>query len=154
MPLSLLIANLLSQKIKFSSWFESFYFLPVIMPMVPITVIWKWILDADYGLLNYFISIFGIESKAWLINANLAIISVILITVWKNIGYNMLIFLVGIRGIPKDYYEAAIIDGANSYARFRYITIPLLKPITVYVSVMTLIKSYNVFMFRVLQAIL
>ena len=145
MPLSLLIANTLVKGIKFKSWFEAFYFLPVIMPMVPITVIWKWILDADFGLFNYFLSFFGIASKAWLVNPNLAIFSVILLTVWKNVGYNMLIFSVGLKGIPKEYYEAATIDGATGFKSFLHISIPLLKPITVYVSVMTLIKGYNVF---------
>lgn len=145
MPLSLLIANALNSKIKFQSWFEALYFLPVIMPMVPITIIWKWILNTDYGLVNWFLSLFGVQKLAWLTTPNLALIVVIVIMIWKNIGYNVLIYLVGLRGIPKSYYEAAMLDGATNGQCFRHISLPQLKPITVYVSVTTLIKGYNVY---------
>ncbi|MEG1524408.1 MAG: sugar ABC transporter permease [Clostridia bacterium] len=145
MPLSLWIANALNSKIKFGAWYEALYFLPVIMPMVPITIIWKWILNTNYGLLNWCLSLFGIDKLAWLTSPDLAIIVVIVIMIWKNVGYNVLIYLVGLRGIPKSYYEAAAIDGANSGQCFRYISLPQLKPITIYVSVTTLIKGYNVF---------
>lgn len=145
MPLSLLIANALNSKIKFIAWYETFYFLPVIMPMVPITIIWKWILNTDYGLLNWFLSLFNIQKHAWLTSPDLAIVVVIAIMVWKNIGYNILIYLVGLRGIPKSYYEAAALDGATSGQCFWHISLPQLKPITIYVSVTTLIKGYNVY---------
>lgn len=145
MPLSMLIANALNSAIKFRAWYEALYFLPVIMPMVPITIIWKWILNTDYGLFNWFLSFFGVSKIAWLTTPTPAIIVVIVIMIWKNIGYNVLIYLVGLRGIPKIYYEAAAIDGTNSSQSFRYISLPLLKPITVYVSVTTLIKGYNVY---------
>lgn len=145
MPLSLLIANALNSKIKFGAWYEALYFLPVIMPMVPITIIWKWILNTNYGLLNWFISLFGVQKMAWLTTPNLAIIVVIAIMIWKNVGYNILIYLVGLRGIPKSYYEAAALDGATSAQCFRFISLPQLKPITIYVSVTTLIKGYNIY---------
>ena len=145
MPLSLLIANALNNKLKVGAWYEALYFLPVIMPMVPITIIWKWILNTDYGLLNWFLSLFGIQKLAWLTTPNLALIVVIVIMIWKNIGYNVLIYLVGLRGIPKSYYEAAALDGATSGQCFRHISLPQLKPITIYVSVTTLIKGYNVY---------
>jgi len=144
-PLALLVANGLVKKIRFQSWYEAIYFLPVIAPMVPVTVIWKWILDANHGLLNYFLSFFGVSPKAWLLHPSLAIMSIIMLTVWKTIGYNMLIFLVGLKGISKEYYEAASIDGATGAKAFLYITLPILKPITVFVSVITLIHGYNVF---------
>jgi len=145
MPLSMLIANALNNVVKFRAWYEALYFLPVIMPMVPITIIWKWILNTDYGLMNWFLSLFGVAKVAWLTTPTPAIIVVIAIMIWKNIGYNVLIFLVGLRGIPRAYYEAAAIDGANTSQSFRHISLPLLKPITVYVSVTTLIKGYNVY---------
>jgi len=145
LPLSLLVANSLANKLRSKSFFESIYFLPVIMPMVPVTIAWKQLLDSNYGIVNYFLSFFGIKPLAWMIDPKLAIISVIIITVWKNLGYNMLIFSVGLTGISKEYYEAASIDGATGFKSFRYITIPLLKPITVFVSIMTLIKGFNVF---------
>lgn len=145
LPLSLIVANGLIGKVKFKSFFESTYFLPVIMPMVPITIAWKGILGTNTGILNYFLSFFGIEPLAWMTDPTLALVSVIIITVWKNMGYNMLIFSVGLTGISREYYEAASIDGATGFKRFRYITIPLLKPVTLFISIMTLIKGYNVF---------
>lgn len=144
-PLALLIANALTKNIKFSSWYEALYFLPVITPMVPVTVIWKIILDANNGLMNYFISFFGFAQRAWLLEPSLAIVSVIMLTVWKTVGYNMLIFLVGLKGISKEYYEAASIDGATGIKSFWYITLPILKPITIFVSILTVIHGYNVF---------
>jgi len=144
-PIALIIAYLLSRGIRFKSWYEAIYFLPYITPMVPVAVTWKWILDSQQGLFNYALSFFGISPKPWLLDPTLAIVSVIMLTVWKTIGYNMIIFTVGLTGISKEYYEAASIDGATGLKAFRYITIPLLKPITVFVSVITLIHGYNVF---------
>jgi multiple sugar transport system permease protein len=144
-PLALIIASILNQGIRFKSWFEGLYFLPYITPMVPVAVSWKWILDSKHGLINYFLSFFGIAPKAWLIDPKLAIISVIMLTVWKTIGYNMIIFLVGMKGISKENYEAASIDGATGFKAFWYITMPLLKPITLFISIVTLIQGYNVF---------
>ncbi|MEH7250682.1 sugar ABC transporter permease [Neobacillus niacini] len=144
-PFALILAVLITKQVRFKSWYEAIYFLPFVAPMVPVTVIWKWILDGNNGLLNYVISFFGISQKAWLLDPTLAIISVIIITVWKTLGYNMIIFMVGLRGISKEYYEAAAIDGATGIKAFWYITVPILKPITVFVSVITLIHSYNVF---------
>lgn len=144
-PFALMLAVLILNQVRFKSWYEAIYFLPFIAPMVPVTVIWKWILDANNGLMNYFISFFGISSKAWLLDPKLAIVSVIMLTVWKTLGYNMVIFMVGLKGISKEYYEAAAIDGATGIKAFWHITVPILKPITVFVSVITLIHSYNVF---------
>lgn len=144
-PASMIIAYLLSRGIRFKTFFEALYFLPYITPMVPVAMTWKWILDSNQGLLNYFLSFFGIPPQAWLFDTRLAIVSVILLTVWKTLGYNMIIFTVGMTGISKEHYEAAAIDGATGYKAFRYITVPLLKPITVFVSIITLIHGYNVF---------
>jgi len=144
-PLALIVAYLLEKGIRFKSWYEAFYFLPYIAPMVPVAVTWKWIFDYKYGLLNYFLSWFGVPPQAWLSEPNLAVVAVIILTVWKTIGYNMVIFTVGLKGISKEYYDAASIDGATGFKAFRYVTIPLLKPITVFVSIVTLIHGYNVF---------
>lgn len=144
-PIAMVIAALLNSGIRFKAWYESIYFLPYITPMVPVAVTWKWIYNKDYGLLNYFLGWFGVPPQAWLFEPTLALISVIILTVWKTIGYNMIIFMVGIGGISKEYYEAASLDGATGISAFRYITVPLLKPITLFVSIVTLIQSYNVY---------
>ncbi|TBL69663.1 carbohydrate ABC transporter permease [Paenibacillus thalictri] len=144
-PIAIVVASLLHRGIRFKAWYEALYFLPYITPMVPVAVSWKWILDSKTGLLNYLLSFFGVPNHAWLFDPVLAIVSVIMLTVWKTIGYNMIIFLVGMTGINKENYEAAAIDGATGLKSFWYITLPLLKPITVFVSIVTLIHGYNVF---------
>jgi len=130
---------------RFSAVYQLIYFLPVITPMVPVAVMWKWIYDPQYGLLNYFLSFFGISSQAWLVYPNLALYAIVIMSVWKIIGYYMVIFLVGLKNIPKDYYDAASIDGAVGWQVFRYITLPLLRPIVLFVLVVATIQSYNVF---------
>jgi len=143
--ISLGIALLLTKKTKMSPLYEAIYFMPVITPMVPVSVVWKWIYDPAYGLLNYFISLLGLKPVAWLVYPNTAMIAIIIMSVWKLIGYNMIIFLVGLRDIPGTYIEAARIDGANAGQILRRITLPLLRPIMLLVVVITTINSYNVF---------
>jgi multiple sugar transport system permease protein len=143
--ISLLVALMLSKPGKLSPFYEAVYFLPVITPMVPVAVVWKWIYDPSYGLLNYLLSWFGIAPVAWLVYPNTAMLAIIIMSIWKLIGYNMIIFLVGIRNIPTSYIEAARIDGANNGQVFWKITLPLLRPIMLLVFVITTISSYNVF---------
>lgn len=144
-PISLALAAVMARPRRFFALYETLYFLPAITPMVPVTVAWKSILDPQYGLLNYLLGLVGIAPQPWLTDPNLAIVSVIMLSSWKIIGYNMIIFLVGIRNIPAMYYEASAIDGAGTWQRFRHITLPLLMPITLFVLVITTINSYNVF---------
>ena len=142
---ALLVALLLSAKTRMGIFLETIYFLPVITPMVPVAVVWKWIYDPTYGLLNYFLSFFGVHPIGWLVYPDVAMYSIIIMSVWKAIGYNMIIFLVGIREIPESFIEAAMIDGANKFHIFRYIILPLLKPILLFVTVISTINAYNVF---------
>lgn len=139
------LAVLLAGKVRFGGLYEALYFIPVITPMVPVSVVWKWIYDPTYGLLNYFLSWFGIGPVGWLTYPQTAMYAIIIMSVWKVIGYNMVIFLVGIKNIPSIYYEAASIDGANSWDLFWRITLPLLRPILLYVLVTSTISAYNVF---------
>lgn len=144
-PLALLVAVLLASPRRLGTFYETAYFLPVVTSMVPATLAWKWILDANLGPMNQLMAWFGIAPLAWLVKPNLALFSVILLSAWKVLGYNMIIFLVGIRNIPQSYYEAATLDGAGAWQRFRFVTLPLLKPILLFVSVITVIQSYNVY---------
>jgi len=143
--ISLLVALLLTRLSRLSPFYEAVYFLPVITPMVPVAVVWKWIYDPSYGLLNYALSWFGVKPIAWLAYPNTALVAIIIMSVWKLIGYNMIIFLVGLRNIPATYIEAARIDGANGNQVFWRITLPLLRPIVLLVFIITTISSYNVF---------
>lgn len=143
--LSLALANALNNRFKSGAWYQIIYFLPVITPMVPVSVIWKWIYDPGYGLLNYFLSFFKISPVGWLVYPKLALFSIIVMCVWKALGYNMVMFMVGLKGISRQYYEAAEIDGANRWMAFRFITLPLLRPIMLFVFVTATIDAFNVF---------
>ena len=143
--LSLALAVALNKPSKMSGFYQTVYFLPVITPMVPVSVVWKWIYDPGYGLLNYFLSFLGIKPVGWLMYPNIALISIIIMCIWKALGYNMIMFLVGLKNIPNQYYEAAAIDGANGWEIFLNITLPLLKPIIMYVFVTSTIEGFNIF---------
>lgn len=143
--LGLILAALLAKGGGMISFYEALYFLPAITPMVPVTLAWRWIFDFKYGIMNNLLGLVGIPPQPWLSDGTMAMVAIIILTVWKVVGYNMIIFLVGIRAIPQVYYEAASVDGASPWSQFRHITMPLLAPVTLFVMVMSTIQSYNVF---------
>jgi multiple sugar transport system permease protein len=147
LAISLLLAVLLNRtmKWKMDAAYKFLYFLPVIPTLVPVSVVWKWIYDPSYGILNYVISWFGMKPQGWLINPKLAMWSIIIMSVWKGIGYYMVLFLVGLQEIPVSLYEAADIDGSSARQKFRYITIPLLRPMILFNLVMATMSAFNVF---------
>ena len=141
----LALAVLLAGRLRFTAAYQAIYFLPVITPMVPMAIAWKWIFDARIGILNYLLSWFGISPIGWLTSPDVAIWSIIIMSVWKVLGYNMVLLLVGLKNIPATLYEAASIDGAFGWRMFRRITLPLLQPILLFVIVVSTINAYNVF---------
>src|SRR5260370_3497133 len=143
--IALPLAVFLARKGRLAVFYQTVYFLPVITPMVPMAIAWKWIYDYNYGLFNYALSFFGIAPVALLSDPQIALWSLLIMSVWKVLGYNLILFLVGIRNIPETYIKAASLDGASSWQRFRYITLPLLKPILLYVLVTPTINAFNVF---------
>jgi multiple sugar transport system permease protein len=143
--LALPLAMALSSKSRWSAFYQTIYFLPVITPMVPMAIAWKWIYDYNYGILNYILGFFGLPAVAWLTDPGIALWALVIIGIWKVLGYNMVLLLVGIRNIPSMYLEAASLDGADAWARFRHVTLPLLKPILLYVLVTSTINAFNVF---------
>jgi len=143
--LSLFLAILLNQPLRFIRFYRAAFFIPVISSMVAVAVIWQWIYNPQFGLLNYALSWFGIEGPTWLTSTRWAMIAIIITSIWKSLGFNMLIFLAGLQSIPESYYEAAEIDGARWFAKFRHITIPLLSPTTFFITVMAVINSFQVF---------
>jgi multiple sugar transport system permease protein len=124
---------------------ELLYFAPVLVPMVPVTLGWREIFNYNHGVLNALLGVFGINRVPWLSDPNMALVAVIILSVWKQVGYNMIILIVGMRAIPRVYDEAAAVDGATAWQRFRHVTMPLLAPVTLFVIVITTIASYNVF---------
>lgn len=116
--LSIIVAVLLNQNIKGKSIYRTLYFLPVITMPAAIAMVWKWLYNADYGMFNYLLSLARIEGPQWVSDPNIALYSIIAVAIWSGIGYNMVIFLSGLQGIPKMYYEAAEIDGAGPVTVF------------------------------------
>ncbi|MCM3244762.1 sugar ABC transporter permease [Cytobacillus oceanisediminis] len=143
--LSIIVAVLLNQNIKGKSIYRTLYFLPVITMPAAIAMVWKWLYNADYGMFNYLLSLAGIDGPQWVSDPNIALYSIIAVAIWSGIGYNMVIFLSGLQGIPKMYYEAAEIDGAGPVTVFFKITLPLLSPVIFFVSIMSLIGAFQVF---------
>jgi multiple sugar transport system permease protein len=143
--LSLFLAIALNQKIKGIKIFRALYFLPVISSLVAVAVVWQWLYNPPFGLLNYLLSLVGIDGPNWLSSTTWAMPAVIITSIWRGLGFNMLLFLAGLQGIPETYYEAAKIDGANWWVLFKNIMIPLLSPTTFFVVVMSIINSFQVF---------
>jgi len=113
--------------------------------VVAVALVWQWILNGQLGLLNQALGMIGLEGQAWLTDPRVAMISVVVISVWQSLGYNMLLFLAGLQGIPKELYEAAKIDGAGTWMRFLKVTLPMLSPTTFFVLIISLISSFQVF---------
>jgi multiple sugar transport system permease protein len=124
---------------------RSLYFLPVISSTVAVSLVWGWLYNQQFGLINYLLSLMGITGPAWLADTRTAMPAVIIMSIWKGLGYNMVIFLAGLQGIPQELYEAAEIDGAGAWARFRYVTLPLVSPTTFFVVVLSTIAAFQVF---------
>lgn len=139
------LALALNQKLRATTIYRSLYFLPVVSSIIAVAIVWRWVYDADWGILNWLISFIGIPPQNWLFNPLLAMPAVIVMNVWKNMGYTMVLFLAGLQGIDVQYYEAAKIDGANSWQRFWKITLPLLSPVMLFVTVISVINSLQVF---------
>jgi multiple sugar transport system permease protein len=145
LTLSLLIA-LGINSVRGQGVYRVAYFLPVVTSAVVVSVIWLSLLNADYGLINgYLRAWFGVEGPRWLTDRRLVIPSIALLSIWWGLGFNMVIFLAGLQGIPPSYLEAARLDGARSWQLFRYVTLPLLTPTMFFATIITIISSFQVF---------
>ena len=142
---SLLIAIMLNRIEILSSFFRSVYFLPFVTSTVAISIVWNWLYHTRYGLINYFLGFIGIDPIAWLTSPDFALPALIIMSIWKGLGYNIILFLVGLNNIDKTYYQAARIDGARSWQQFVNITVPLLSPYILLVSIIGVINSFKVF---------
>lgn len=137
----LILASILNRKIRGSEFFKTAYFLPFITPMIVIGIIWQWIFDPNIGLLNKVLQI----HVNWLYDPHWAMPALIIVSVWKLIGYNMIIFLSSLSGISNSMFEAAKIDGATPLETFFYVTIPLLSPTIFFVVIITAVSSFQIF---------
>lgn len=142
---SLGLAILVNQRLRFTGFFRSAFFVPYMVSLVVASLIWTVILDQRSGLLNALLGHVGVAPQPWLGSTKLALWSVLIVTLWQGVGYSMIIFLAGLQDIPRDYYEAAQIDGAGAWTCFRRITLPLLRPTSLFVLVIAVIASFQLF---------
>ena len=143
--LGTLLAVFLNKDTKISRILQSVTFAPYVISMVSVAFIWQWIMDADYGLLNYFLNFFGISNIDWLNNTSIAIFSLAVISIWKSLGYNALIILAALKSVPKYIYEAAQIDDTKPMKVFFKITPPMISPSLFFLTIMNIISSFKVF---------
>lgn len=145
MALALGVALVLNRQLRWTSFYRAVYFLPVVSSTVAASLIWTWLYSPNFGPINYFLGLVGISGPPWLGSTTWAMPAVIIMSVWKGFGTNMLIFLAGLQGMPQEVQEAAMIDGANRWQRFWRVTWPLLTPTTFFVLIISCIVSFQVF---------
>ena len=143
--LSLGLALALNQRLRSIGLYRSFFFLPAVTSVIAIAAVWRWLYNSEYGLINALLELAGFHPLNWLGDSSLAMPAVILMSVWRSAGFNTVLFLAGLQGVPTEYYEAAQIDGASAWSRLRHITVPLVSPTTFFVVVNGLIGSWQVF---------
>ena len=147
MIISLLMAMMVNQKLRGIAFFRGLYFMPYITAMVAVAMVWRWIFATRFGVLNYVLTNFFMiaDPPAWLADKVWALPALAIVAIWKQVGFQMLIFLAGLQGIPGSLYEAASIDGASKTKQFFKITLPLLSPITFFIFIITVIDAFKTF---------
>lgn len=143
--LGLAVALLCNQALRGITIFRAIFLLPYVTITVAVALVWRWLYHPTLGLFNNLLALVGIEGPSWLVSTRWAMPAIILLTIWKSFGYNMVLFLAGLQGIPEQLYEAATIDGANAWQRFRHVTLPMLSPTTFFVVIISIIGSFQVF---------
>jgi multiple sugar transport system permease protein len=145
LAIALGLALALNQAVRGIAFVRTAYFLPVVTSTIAIALVWQWIYNADSGLLNQVLGVFGIPAQKWLTNPTLAMPSIIAMSIWQGLGVNVIIFLAGLQAIPTELLDAASVDGAGRWARFRHVTLPLLTPAIFFTGVLALIAGFQVF---------
>ncbi len=143
--IALVFAVLLNKKIRGRTVYRTIYFLPMVAAPAAIAMVWRWLYNSEFGLLNHLLNSIGLKSVEWISNPSIAFISIAIVGIWSVVGYNMVLFLAGLQEIPHDYYEAAEIDGANAFRQFFAITLPCLSPTMFFVTVTRVIGALQVF---------
>ena len=143
--LPLLVAVVMNQSLRGITLYSAIFFLPVVTTTVAVALVWQWLYNPEFGPINFFLDLVGIKGPAWLASPDWAIPALVVMSVWQVVGYNMVIYLAGLQGIPEEFYEAASIDGATRLRQFFYITVPLISPTTFFVLIISIIGSLQVF---------
>ncbi len=146
MILSILLALAVNRRIRGIAIVRAAFFAPVVSSMVAIALVWSWLFQPEIGLINYFLhALFGVRGPAWLQDPAWAMPAMAIVAIWKTVGYNMVILLAGLQGIPDEYHEAARLDGASAWHRLVHVTLPLLAPTIFFVLVITIINAFQLF---------
>lgn len=143
--IAIVLAVMLNQKMRGRSVYRMIYFMPMVCAPAAVAMVWKWLYNSEFGLLNHLLEAIGLPKVNWVSDPKIAFISLAIVGIWSVIGYNMVLFLAGLQEIPKDYYEAAEIDGANAVTQFFKITLPLISPTMFFVVITRVIASLQVF---------
>ncbi len=143
--IALALAEVLNQKIRFRSFFRAAFFMPVVISGVVVTIMWQQLLGYDTGIINQLLVDVGLRKVGWLTNPNVAMISIALMATWKNVGLYVILFLVGLQTVPKQYYEAADLEGASHWQKFTRITIPMINPTIFMVLVLSTLGGFSLF---------
>ncbi|MFJ1648648.1 carbohydrate ABC transporter permease [Streptomyces sp. NPDC088258] len=145
-PLAIVFAALLNREgLRGVGVYRTLFFLPVVTMPVAVAMVWRWLYNGDYGLINHALSLFGVDGPNWIADPDTALYALVLVGIWSSVGYNLIIFLAGMQAIPREYYDAAAIDGAGPVRQFFRITLPLLSPTAFFVSVISVIGSLQLF---------
>ncbi|PRB63562.1 carbohydrate ABC transporter permease [Microbacterium sp. MYb45] len=145
-PIAVYLAALINRPgLRFKGLYRTLYFLPVVTMPVAVAIVWRMLYSGDFGLINAFLGLFGIQGPYWLSTPGLSLVAVAIVGIWLSLGFNIIVFSAGLSSIPPDLYEAASIDGASPARQFRSITLPLLTPTIFFISVLTLIGGFQVF---------
>lgn len=143
--LSLLLALALNRKMRGTTFFRTVYYVPVISSLAAVAILWQWAYNGDFGLVNQVLALFGVEGPNWLQNPDTVKPAIIIMAVWKGLGYSMLLYLAALQSVPRHLYEAAALDGAGAWGQFRHITVPLLSPVTFFLVVTSIIGGAQIF---------
>ncbi|WP_438043682.1 carbohydrate ABC transporter permease [Sorangium sp. So ce128] len=144
--ISLLLALLLNQKLRLEGFFRTVFFIPSVCSIVAAALLWKWIYNADYGLINTYLRALGVaDPPGWLSSPHLVKPALVVMGIWSGLGYNMVLFLAALQGVPRSLLEAAELDGANAWQRFRHVTLPAISPMTFFIAVTSVIGGLQSF---------
>ncbi len=142
---ALIIALILNSNIKFKNFFRSAYFLPFVTSTTAVSIVWRWMLNKDYGVINAVLGVFGVAKVSWLTDPKMTIPILIALSIWKGLGYKIIIILAGLQNVDNRYELAGRIDGASRLQRLRHITLPIIKPTMVFLSITSLIGAFKIF---------
>lgn len=143
--LSLLLALALNRRMRGTTFFRTIYYVPVISSLAAVAILWQWAYNGDFGLVNQVLAFFGIDGPNWLQDADTAKPAIVIMAIWKGLGFSMLLYLAALQSVPRHLYEAASIDGANAFQQFRSITIPMLSPVTFFLVITSIIGGAQIF---------